>query len=188
MRSLFVAVLFCLIYVSTASAHFGTVIPSTDVVSSGDPLTIGLEIKFIHPMELKYMEMARPREFGVVSRGKKYDLLSSLREAKWKGLDPKQNFTYWRGDFTVKRPGDLTFYVVPQPYWEPAEDLFIVHYTKVTVAALGLEGSGRWLGSAGRARNGDRPSDSTLRSLDGKPLLGTGPFEREAGAFCRGRG
>lgn len=139
MRSLFVAVLFCLIYVSTASAHFGTVIPSTDIVSSGDPLTIGLEIKFIHPMEMKYMEMARPREFGVVSRGKKYDLLSSLREAKWKGLDPKQNFTYWRGNFTVKRPGDLTFYVVPQPYWEPAEDLFIVHYTKVTVAALGLE-------------------------------------------------
>ena len=27
----------------------------------------------------------------------------------------------------------------PQPYWEPAEDCFIIHYTKVCVDALGME-------------------------------------------------
>jgi len=39
----------------------------------------------------------------------------------------------------VKRPGDHVFFVEPAPYWEPAEDKFIIHYTKVCVNALGLE-------------------------------------------------
>ena len=29
------------------------------------------------------------------------------------------------------------FYMEPQPYWEPAEDSYIVHYTKTVVAAYG---------------------------------------------------
>lgn len=136
----FILILFVLLgSVSQVFAHFGTVIPSTDIISSGDPLQVSLEVKFIHPMELTYMEMAKPKEFGVVTRGQKYDLLDSLHETKRQCIDPQQNFTYWTGDFQIKRPGDHTFYVVPQPYWEPAENLFIVHYTKVTVAALGLE-------------------------------------------------
>ena len=29
------------------------------------------------------------------------------------------------------------FYMEPQPYWEPAEDTLIVHYTKTVVTAFG---------------------------------------------------
>ena len=29
------------------------------------------------------------------------------------------------------------FYMEPRPYWEPAEDCFIVHYTKTVVTAFG---------------------------------------------------
>ncbi len=141
MRRLLVALFMFAILSSSAFAHFGAVIPSVDIVSAGDSRTVALELKFIHPMELIYMEMAKPKEFGVSTRGKRYDLLDSLRESKREGIDPAQNFTYWLSDFTIKRPGDHTFYLVPQPYWEPAEDLFIIHYTKVTVAALGLEDS-----------------------------------------------
>jgi cobalt/nickel transport protein len=39
----------------------------------------------------------------------------------------------------LKQPGDHVFYVVPEPYWEPAEETFIIHYTKVIVNAFGLE-------------------------------------------------
>jgi len=40
-----------------------------------------------------------------------------------------------------------TFYMEPQPYWEPAEDVFIIHYTKTVVAAFGSdEGWDRELG------------------------------------------
>ena len=38
---------------------------------------------------------------------------------------------------TIKRPGVYMFYMEPQPYWEPAEDVFIIHYTKTVVTAFG---------------------------------------------------
>jgi cobalt/nickel transport protein len=45
----------------------------------------------------------------------------------------------FKAAYKIKRPGDHVFYVEPTPYWEPAESLMIVHYTKVVVNALGLE-------------------------------------------------
>jgi len=120
-------------------AHFGTITPSDDIVTQNDPKTLNLQIKFIHPMELHYMEMVKPKQFGVVHDGKKTDLLNSLQATKGKSPDQKEKFTFWTTDYKIRRPGDYTFYVEPTPYWEPAEDLFIVHYTKVCVNALGLE-------------------------------------------------
>ena len=122
-----------------ALAHFGTIIPSDDIVTQDDSKTLKLQVKFIHPMELHYMEMVKPKQFGVVHDGKKTDLLNSLQATKGKSPDQKEKFTFWTTDYKIRRPGDYTFYVEPTPYWEPAEDLFIVHYTKVCVNALGLE-------------------------------------------------
>lgn len=134
---------FCLLLLLCGSsyswAHFGAIIPSTEIVSDQQSSRISLDVKFLHPMELIYMDMQRPQEFGVMTRGKRIVLTDSLREVKRECIDPKRTVHYWQTDFQVRRPGDHTFYVVPQPYWEPAEDLFIVHYTKVTVAAMGLE-------------------------------------------------
>lgn len=123
-----------------ALAHFGTITPSDDIVTREDSRTLELEVKFIHPMERHYMEMARPQRFGVLHRGKKTDLLATLKASKGKSPDQRQTFTYWTADYQVRRPGDYTFYVAPAPYWEPAEDLFIIHYTKVCVGAFGMEG------------------------------------------------
>lgn len=139
MRCLSLCLLALLCSVFPAAAHFGAVIPSTDIISAADSATLGLEIKFLHPLELVYMEMEKPKEFGVFSRGERHELVGRLLERKRECVDPKKKVTYWEIDYRIKRPGDHTFYLVPQPYWEPAEDLFIVHYTKVTVAALGLE-------------------------------------------------
>jgi cobalt/nickel transport protein len=47
--------------------------------------------------------------------------------------------TAWSLDYTAGRPGVYTFFMEPEPYWEPAEDLFIIHYTKVLVPAFGGE-------------------------------------------------
>jgi len=124
---------------SPAFAHFGTIIPSDDIVSQQDNRTLNLQIKFIHPFEQHYMEMAKPKRFGVLHDGKKDDLLKSLIETKGKAPDQKKKFTFWRCDYRLKRPGDYTFYVEPAPYWEPAENVFIVHYTKVCVNAFGVE-------------------------------------------------
>jgi cobalt/nickel transport protein len=122
-----------------ALAHFGTIIPSDDIVTQEDTKILNLEVKFIHPMEGHYMEMAKPKQFGVLHDGKKTDLLATLKPEKRKAPGQSEGVTYWTSDFKIHRPGDYTFYVEPTPYWEPAEDTFIVHYTKVCVNALGLE-------------------------------------------------
>ncbi len=126
---------------SSALAHFGAIIPAKDIVSAGDSLELRLEVKFLHPFEGHVMEMAKPQKFGVFSRGEKFDLTAGLQKQRAAAGGKSGDFTFWSSDFHIKRPGDHTFYVEPQPYWEPAEDLFIVHYTKVCVSALGLEDS-----------------------------------------------
>ncbi len=128
-----------LAFAPAAWAHFGVIIPSDNIVTQESSKTITLDVKFIHPMEMHYMDMEKPKRFGVLYKGKIEDLLSSLQAAQGKGPEQDRTFAFWKSSFTVKRPGDYTFFVEPAPYWEPAEDKFIIHYTKVCVDALGLE-------------------------------------------------
>jgi len=124
---------------ATANAHFGTIVPSDDIITQQDSKTLNIEVKFIHPMERHYMEMAKPKQFGVLVKGQPASLLDALKPMKGKAPDQDKEFTFWTAQYQIKRPGDYTFFVEPVPYWEPAEDIFIVHYTKVCVNALGLE-------------------------------------------------
>ncbi len=122
-----------------ATAHFGLVLPSDDIIAQEDNTTITVAAKFLHPLERHYMEMERPKRFGVLHNGKTTDLGPKLTPAKGKSPDQTQEFTWWRTDYKIRRPGDYTFFLEPTPYWEPAEDKYIIHYTKVCVNALGLE-------------------------------------------------
>lgn len=118
---------------SLSWAHFGVIIPSDDIVGQEDRKTITLDVKFIHPFEGQYMNMEMPKAFGVMVAGKKQDLLNTLQKKEVKKM------TTWGASYQIKSPGNYAFYVEPSPYWEPAEESFIVHYTKVIVNALGLE-------------------------------------------------
>jgi len=126
-------VVFLLGSLISASAHFGVIIPSDDMITMTDSKNITIDIKFMHPMEGDYMNMVKPVQFGVMLQGERTDLLGTLQEKKINACST------WQANYKVKRPGDYIFYVEPQPYWEPAEDCFIIHYTKVIVNALGLE-------------------------------------------------
>jgi len=119
--------------VPTAEAHFQGVIPSDDMVSKSDTRTISIDLVFLHPFEGEYMNMDKPVQFGVMVRGRKTDLSGTLREKKI------GDFSAWEALYRVRTPGDHIFYVEPKPYWEPAEDCFIVHYTKVVVNSMGVE-------------------------------------------------
>jgi cobalt/nickel transport protein len=114
-------------------AHFGMLIPSIATVSKADPKMVDMHISFSHPFELKGMDMAKPKAFGVMSGGSKEDLLGTLKPIKVMGQ------AAWSSQYTLKKPGVYIFYMDPEPYWEPAEDSFIVHYTKVVVPAFGEE-------------------------------------------------
>ncbi len=118
---------------SPALAHFGMVIPNTNLVGKSDPKVIDLRFMFWHPMENHGMDLAKPQEAGVLLNGKKTNLTSQLKPGKLQGK------TIWTLSRKIRRPGDYIFYMAPQPYWEPAEDCFIIHYTKTVVDALGAE-------------------------------------------------
>ena len=76
------------------------------------------------------MEMKRPVRFGVKANGKTTDLRGALRDVV------KQGKTAWTAAHELKEPGAAIFFVEPQPYWEPAEGKYIVHYAKVAVDAF----------------------------------------------------
>ncbi|MFC1824462.1 DUF4198 domain-containing protein [Thermodesulfobacteriota bacterium] len=114
-----------------SSAHFGMVIPSDDMVMPGDRTTITLDLMFWHPFEGLGMDLVKPVKFAVLSNGKPKDLLDSLQSRQIKGHQT------WRCNYKIKRPGVYTFFMEPEPYFEAGEDCYIVHYTKVVVAAFG---------------------------------------------------
>jgi cobalt/nickel transport protein len=114
-------------------AHFGVIQPSTSMVMQGDNADLELILAFCHPFEQKGMPMAKPRKFGVQVGKAKTDLLNTLQETKV--LDQQA----WKTKYTVKKPGIYAFYFDPQPYWEPAENKYIIHQTKAYVAAFGAE-------------------------------------------------
>jgi cobalt/nickel transport protein len=114
-------------------AHFGMIIPSSDVVLDKAGSKIQLALSFSHPMEGAGMDMAKPRAFSVHDGEKSTDLLDGLRPAKVMG------HAAWTAEYTFKKPGVARFHVEPEPYFEPAEDKFIEHLTKVIVPAFGEE-------------------------------------------------
>ena len=132
-RSSVLASIILLLTASSIRAHFGVVLPSDDIVDQSDSRRLDLQVMFIHPFEGHYMNMVKPARFGVVVQGKEQDLLGSLEEKK------VDDFSTWVAHYQIKRPGDHVFYVEPSPYFEPAEESFIIHYTKVIVNALGME-------------------------------------------------
>jgi cobalt/nickel transport protein len=117
----------------SALAHFGMLIPSKATVSQGDPKTLNLQVSFSHPMEMVGMDMAKPKALGVLVGESKEDLLTALKPAKVMDKDG------WTAAYALKKPAVYTFFMEPEPYWEPAEDCYIIHYTKVAVPAFGDE-------------------------------------------------
>jgi len=122
-----------LIMASPALAHFGMVIPDKNLVGKSDPKVVNLQLMFWHPMENHGMDLVKPQEGGVLLDGKKTNLTNRLEPRKVQGK------TTWTLSQKIRRPGDYIFYMTPQPYWEPAEDCFIIHHTKTVVDALGAE-------------------------------------------------
>jgi len=117
--------------VCRAEAHFGMVLPSDDIVSGTDKKEITLKVMFLHPFEGSIMTIEKPEAFGVVIGNTKEDLLPHLKKIEGTEI--------WEISYKIKKPGDHIFYVSPKPYWEPGEETFIIHYTKVIVNAFGLE-------------------------------------------------
>jgi len=134
MKRLFVLIIMSIIIIFSAGsvmAHYGMLIPSDSMVMQNDNRTVNLTLSFSHPFEGEGMELIKPAVFGVMANGKKVNLLKKLQKTRVMG------HTAWKTSYTIKRPGVYMFYMEPKPYWEPAENCYIVHYTKTVVTAFG---------------------------------------------------
>ena len=125
------ALLVC--FTGQAEAHFGMIIPSSSTVTDKKEAPLTLDISFSHPMDMQGMDMQQPKSLTVTMDGKTENLKALLKPASILGHKA------WRAAYAVTRPGVYQFAVEPAPYFEPAEDCFIIHYTKTVVAAFGEE-------------------------------------------------
>ena len=130
--TLFAWVLLNLLLVTKpALGHFGMIIPSDSMIMQNDKRVVELTLSFSHPFEMVGMELVKPKAFRVIAGGQTQDLSGSLEQTQVMG------HSAWNAAYPIKRPGVYMFYMEPEPYWEPAEDAFIIHYTKTVVTAFG---------------------------------------------------
>lgn len=131
-----IPVLFLMLAIFMATpawAHFGMIIPNTSTAPDQKDAGITFDIAFAHPSAGNGMNMEKPKAFTVTCDGKTASLLGSLKEAKF--MDHKA----WTAKYDIKKPGVYIFAVTPEPYFEAAEETFIIHYSKTIIAAFGEE-------------------------------------------------
>ena len=112
-------------------SHYGMVIPSDNMIMQDEKRKIKVTLSFSHPFEGIGMELKKPKSFFVVKNGKKQDLAGELSPVV------VMDNPAWTLAYPVKRPGAYAFVMEPAPYWESAEDCYIIHTTKTIVAAFG---------------------------------------------------
>ena len=130
-RFIFGSALVSVLSAVPALAHYGMIIPNDPMISQEDGRSVTLTMSFSHPFEMAGMMLETPAAFSVTHEGNTVNLREELNDAN---VMQDQGFTL---EYPLERPGTYIFTMEPQPYWEPAEDAFIIHYTKTYVTAYG---------------------------------------------------
>ena len=117
-----------------AWAHFGAVIPSNTMLDQSHR-QIKILFAFTHPFEQHSMTLEKPQKAAVMNMETlQEDVITSK-------LEPTKHLGHkaWQIEYRVRRPSVYCIYMIPKPYWEPAEDTYIKHITKTYIAAYGAE-------------------------------------------------
>ncbi|MFV0336232.1 MAG: DUF4198 domain-containing protein [Tropicimonas sp.] len=116
-------------------AHFQLVYgPEVNVEKPED---MPLKLIFWHPFENGHaMDMGAPEEFFYVLKGEKTDISGSLTPITFKGADNES--AAFEGVLPVKRNGDYIVGLVPAPYYEESEDIYIQQITKTIINKGGI--------------------------------------------------
>ncbi|SCA55521.1 conserved exported hypothetical protein [Candidatus Terasakiella magnetica] len=125
----------CVLAAPQAHAHFQLIYtPEINLKKAGD---VPLKLIFWHPMENGHvMDMGQPEEFYSVFKGKKTDLSPSLAPSPFKGVSNEANA--FDATVKLKRNGDYKLVLVPSPYLEKSEDIYIQQITKVMINKGGV--------------------------------------------------
>ena len=118
----------------SAFAHFQTIYTPESALNKGK--RVNLKLVFTHPFEAGHtMDMGQPKAFGVMHKGKKTNLLKTLKPIIWTSLTNKGKA--FEADYKLRGMGDFIFYLDPAPYYEGSEDIYIEHVTKMIVNVAG---------------------------------------------------
>ena len=118
-----------------AEAHFQLLY--TPEVNLEEPADVPMKLVFWHPLENGHaMDMGDPEEFFYVFKGKKTDISSLLKPITFQGAHNTSKA--FEATVKVRRNGDYVFVVVPAPYYEGSEDIYIQQITKSFLNKGGL--------------------------------------------------
>ena len=129
------ATLLSLLLAAPALAHFQMVYTPQSALEKAD--TIDLKLVFTHPFEAGHtMDMGQPEQFFVVRKEKKTDLLATLKPITWTSLT--NSGKAFESRVKLRGMGDNVFCLVPAPYYEEGEGIYIQQIAKAVVNTGGL--------------------------------------------------
>ncbi len=135
MKKLLAASVLALSVAAPASAHFQLVYnPEANPEGPGD---MTFKLLFWHPFENGHaMNMGQPEEFFYVFKGEKVDVSDSLKPITFHAAHNEA--AAFEGVVPVKRNGDYIVGLVPAPYYEESEDIYIQQLAKSYVNKGGI--------------------------------------------------
>jgi len=127
--------LFALLLTAPAFAHFQMIYtPEMARTKCGK---IDLKLVFTHPYEAGHtMEMGTCESFFTIHKGKKTNLLDTLKPITWTSLT--NTAKAWETTYRLRGMGDWIFCLKPAPYLEESEGAYIQQFAKIVVNVGGL--------------------------------------------------
>jgi cobalt/nickel transport protein len=183
-----------------AFAHFQMIYTPESALEKAE--TINLKLVFTHPFEAGHtMDMGKPEQFFVVRKGKKNDLLDTLKPINWTSLT--NSGAAYETSYKLRGMGDNVFCLVPSPYYEAEEDVYIQQLSKMVVntagfptdwdAEVGLPAEivpldkpyGLWTGNVfrGIVKGDGKPvpyAEIEVEYMNHQPLMATNGFAKKA--------
>jgi cobalt/nickel transport protein len=118
-----------------AMAHFQMIYTPDSALEKA--AEVDFKLVFTHPFEAGHtMDMGQPEQFFVVRKGKKKDLLNSLKPITWTSLT--NSGAAYETSYKLRGMGDNVFVLVPAPYLEAEEDVYIQQISKTVVNTAGF--------------------------------------------------
>ena len=142
-KSMVVGLTMSVLFSTNAFAHFQMLYTPNTALDKGE--TIELREVFTHPFADEHtMDMGKQHdskelkaveEFYVINKGKKRDLLKTLKNITFQGNHNSGNA--YASQYKAKRMGDHILVLKPAPYYEAGEDIYIQQITKSIINVAG---------------------------------------------------
>ncbi|MBN2705769.1 MAG: DUF4198 domain-containing protein [Deltaproteobacteria bacterium] len=129
------AMVLALAFALPAAAHFQMLYTPECALERGGE--IDLKLVFTHPFEAGHtMDMGAPERFFMVHKEQRENLIDRLKPITWNSLTNSGKAYELKG-YRLKGMGDFVFCLVPEPYFEGSEEVYIQQCAKMIVNVAG---------------------------------------------------